>query len=369
MQKPCKYHLLMGYNTSADYVIAAENGIAVFINDAASEIIGIDMLGEPVCDIIGEEITLLSAAGHSAGAIALSECDFFGRRCMLNLYYGSPVLYVYSPLREKSPLREQSETDMPFTGSSLLGLLSEIRRLLVPVLFNADGDKSEITVDGLRLIRLIGNVSEYVLLCTEKEAAKDAPREAVDMVRLCRETLAVVNPILDIKGLTVKFESQCTTCKVLADQAQIRHLLLHLISNAARYGAGSEPIIVRLHNNRKQCFLTVADHGEGIREDVFPRLFHSYDSPWFPRSGEGFGLGLALVRAIAVRFGGSVAVESRTGHGTKITVSLPLGKSGFDQKTRLAADPGFDPTLLELSDLLSSEEYPRARSSLQHHPT
>ena len=81
-------------------------------------------------------------------------------------------------------------------------------------------------------------------------------------------------------------------------------------------------------------------------------------------SGEkdpGFGLGLALVKAIASLHGGSVALQSRREGGTRITVSLPMRLvSGYmlrEPIPQVDYSGGFSHALLELSDALPLEAY------------
>lgn len=80
-------------------------------------------------------------------------------------------------------------------------------------------------------------------------------------------------------------------------------------------------------NSRASVLLTVEDSGKGISEDY---LHHRLFTPFCQEDhfAPGTGLGLSLVRQIAVNLGGEVKVASQVGRGTTITVSLPLPYAG-----------------------------------------
>jgi signal transduction histidine kinase len=78
--------------------------------------------------------------------------------------------------------------------------------------------------------------------------------------------------------------------------------------------------------------IEVSDTGAGIPSEALPRVFDRFfrvDSSRFQGSG-GTGLGLAIVQSIALLHGGNVEISSQLGHGTRVTlhvpVSSPLGK-------------------------------------------
>jgi signal transduction histidine kinase len=67
--------------------------------------------------------------------------------------------------------------------------------------------------------------------------------------------------------------------------------------------------------------LIVEDSGEGIPDEILPRIFE----PFFTTrgQGDGTGLGLAVVKSIVDSHGGTIAVASRAGEGTRVTAQFP----------------------------------------------
>jgi CheY-like chemotaxis protein len=124
---------------------------------------------------------------------------------------------------------------------------------------------------------------------------------------------------------------------VLADASQLRHVLLHLCTNAAhamRESGGA--LHVRLEALRvptedaaappgleagPYVRLTVQDTGHGMPPAIQERIFEPFFTTKGP--GEGTGMGLAVVHGIIASHGGALTVESTPGHGTTVRVYLP----------------------------------------------
>ena len=72
--------------------------------------------------------------------------------------------------------------------------------------------------------------------------------------------------------------------------------------------------------------LTVEDHGEGIDPDALPHVFDRFyrGDPSRTRSTGGAGLGLAICKAVVEKAGGTIALASKPGKGTTVTVRLPM---------------------------------------------
>ncbi len=102
-------------------------------------------------------------------------------------------------------------------------------------------------------------------------------------------------------------------------------LLDNLIDNAFKYSAAGTPVVLRLRREGDGVALDVEDQGRGIGGDDLPHVFEPfYRSAESRRLGlPGVGLGLAMVQRIAAALGGSVAVKSTAGAGSRFTLRLP----------------------------------------------
>ena len=106
-------------------------------------------------------------------------------------------------------------------------------------------------------------------------------------------------------------------------------LVSNLLVNAIEHSASGSCIVTTIERDQNEAVLRVADEGEGIPEEaqehIFERFFRVDQSR--ARVTGGAGLGLAIAKAIVDGAGGSIAVLSRLGEGTTITVRLPLALS------------------------------------------
>jgi len=85
---------------------------------------------------------------------------------------------------------------------------------------------------------------------------------------------------------------------------------------------------VQVRSAVDRVFLTVADDGHGIDDDVRARIFDPFFSTKLP--GQGTGLGLAIVKRIVERHGGEITVRSARGAGSHFKISLPRGGHHVD---------------------------------------
>lgn len=125
--------------------------------------------------------------------------------------------------------------------------------------------------------------------------------------------------------------------KIVADPNQLRQVFLNLIINAAdaiaSKGAGSQgELIVATENSRGEpeaaesgktwLHIRFSDNGPGIAAENLPNVFDPFFTTKEP--GKGTGLGLSVSFMIVESVGGRMRVESNTGQGTVMTVSLPV---------------------------------------------
>lgn len=164
---------------------------------------------------------------------------------------------------------------------------------------------------------------EEVLLSSRLDARDDAvQREPVDLLGLAAEEAARVDAAVDA---AVDSSVDGAPLTVPADERLVRRALRNLLENARRYGNGSA-VEVQVARVGPQAELRVADRGPGVPEAFRERIFEAFFRlPGHAEKAGGVGLGLALVRQIAERHGGSVRCEPREGGGSRFVLALPIG--------------------------------------------
>ena len=126
----------------------------------------------------------------------------------------------------------------------------------------------------------------------------------------------------------ISLQQDCEELGMVGSDALIYRLVFNLVENGIKYNRPGGAVCVTLRQERQNAVLRVADTGQGIPADCRESIFQPFFRVDKSRSREmgGVGLGLALVREIAVLHGGSVTVESSSENGTTFAVALPLAQ-------------------------------------------
>jgi two-component system, OmpR family, sensor kinase len=110
---------------------------------------------------------------------------------------------------------------------------------------------------------------------------------------------------------------------VEGDRDLLWMLFYNLLDNAYKFSAPTAPVTIEIATLEDWIRVTVSDRGAGIAADDVPHVFEELYRGDNAAGVEGSGIGLALVRTVAERHGGTVAVESAPGTGSTFTVQLP----------------------------------------------
>jgi two-component system OmpR family sensor kinase len=106
--------------------------------------------------------------------------------------------------------------------------------------------------------------------------------------------------------------------------ADLVYLALHnVLGNAVKFSPPGTAIQVRTFEDAAHVIVEIADQGPGIPEDELPHVLEELYRGKLARGLPGSGLGLAMVRAIVERHGGQIALRSRFGQGTVVTIRWP----------------------------------------------
>ncbi len=108
--------------------------------------------------------------------------------------------------------------------------------------------------------------------------------------------------------------------KVNLDPTFTRRALTNLINNAIQAMPAGGKLEVGGYQEKGSVYLTIADTGTGIPEEIKGKIF----TPMFTTKAKGQGLGLAVVKRLVEAQGGSIRFESKVGEGTKFIIELPV---------------------------------------------
>lgn len=161
------------------------------------------------------------------------------------------------------------------------------------------------------------------LLTSETTRSSDPQRrQHITVNKLLGDATQTMAPIAQRAGISLSFEAVEGTA-VTVDYAQILRALCNVIGNAIKY---CPRCTVRLGATREagSVRLTVVDDGPGIPADELAQVFdRGFQASNATALGQGFGLGLSIVRSLAESNGGSAEIDSVQGRGTSVSIILP----------------------------------------------
>ncbi len=206
----------------------------------------------------------------------------------------------------------------------------ELRTPLTSVLANLEllaeslrGEEAEAARSALRSSRRMRRLVADLLLLARTDVARVVPREPVDLAQVVLDAAAELGSLSAEHELSLDVHPTV----VQGDHDELLRVALNLIENALRYTAPGSSIWVSTAAQEHDAVLVVEDDGPGVPAELAPTLFERFVRGAGDRGGS-FGLGLAIVCAVAESHGGSVTLErtSRTGvaGGARFLVRLPL---------------------------------------------
>jgi signal transduction histidine kinase len=129
-------------------------------------------------------------------------------------------------------------------------------------------------------------------------------------------------------GIDLSLQVRGTPAEIRVDGARIERAIANLVRNALEHTRDGGGVEIAIESTDGWLTLRVADSGDGIDPTDLPRIWDRFyraerSRQRGPRSDDGAGLGLAIVRGIVEAHGGAVGVESAIGKGTTFTMRLP----------------------------------------------
>ena len=250
--------------------------------------------------------------------------------------------------RELVAAKEQAEEMAHLKSVFLANMSHEIRTPLTGILGFASLLAKEVSEAHRPFTEIIESAGRRLLdtLNAVLTLAKlEAGRADISLkpLRVLAEVEAVAKLFYDTaqsKGLRldVRCSPEASDVEALLDSGAFASLLQNLISNAIKFTEqGSVTLTVTADpledqpenlDSPRRVHVAVEDTGIGVEAAFLPYLFDEFrqESSGVGRSYEGTGLGLALTKRLAELMGGTIAVESRKGEGSRFALSFPLAE-------------------------------------------
>ncbi len=248
--------------------------------------------------------------------------------------------------RMQAQLRESEK--MQAIGTMAGGIAHDFNNILSAILGNVELARQDADIDSPAQVSLMEiekagrrarDLVRQILMFSRKEPPR---RATVDVAEVVNEVVRVIRKNLP-RHITLQVQQQADTPRVLADTAQIEQALTNLCMNAWQaIGEKAGTIKVDLFaepdaTGRSRACVAVHDDGAGIHADHLDRVFE----PFFTTkpTGQGTGLGLAVVHGVMRSHDGDVQVQSTPGLGSVFYLRFPAHTASVTQMNPVATTP------------------------------
>ncbi len=233
-------------------------------------------------------------------------------------------------LHELDAARTETESMLARQRQFVADASHELRTPLTSVLANLEllaeslhGDQGDAARSALRSSQRMRRLVADLLLLARTDVGRVVPREPCDLAEIVVEAASELGPVsgeheivLDVHPVIVQ-----------AARDELHRLTINLIENALRHTPPGTKIRVWTSAADGQAMLIVQDDGPGVPPELAESLFERFVRGAGDRGGS-FGLGLAIVRAVAESHGGTVTLQTaEAGSGARFVVRLPTASN------------------------------------------
>jgi cell cycle sensor histidine kinase DivJ len=176
---------------------------------------------------------------------------------------------------------------------------------------------------GHHLLSVVNGILDMTRLDTGDFEIRPEPFRLAGVIGGCCDLLALK---AREAGLDLVVDVPPEPAEIVADKRALKQILINLLSNAIKFTDRGGRIKITAAPEGTMIAITVEDNGIGIGEEDLPRV----GKPFFQARGsydrrhDGTGLGLSIVKGLVDLHGGEIAIRSRVGEGTRVTVRLPV---------------------------------------------
>ncbi|HEX9039297.1 MAG TPA: ATP-binding protein [Ktedonobacterales bacterium] len=175
------------------------------------------------------------------------------------------------------------------------------------------------------IVRMERLITDLLDLSRIQEGKLTMTMTVSDLGAICRDA-AREQEIISSRQIQLALPEQ-EELPIHADTERLWQVVVNLLSNALKYSPANTPVALRARESGDMYLVSVEDHGPGLpqeeRRHIFQRFYRAPSVQVQSGSGVGLGLGLFISREIVTAHGGEIWVESKPGHGSVFTFSIP----------------------------------------------
>ncbi len=271
--------------------------------------------------------------GEITVSIQNPELDFLIEEYDLLSSIAGATGVLYRKLQSEEEKREIEERlrqadRLATIGQLAAGIAHELNEPLSNILGYAqliEGDlpkKSSVSEDLSKIISSSLHAREIVRKLLLFARQMPINKTQVNINEIIQESLQIVSSRFAKHNIQLKLDLDGALPDIMADSSQLKQVVINLLVNAEQAMPDGGKLKISTQNLKQNIEIEIKDSGTGMSKSVQKKIF----LPFFTtkESGEGTGLGLAVVDGIVKAHGGSIKVRSAIDEGTCVTLSFPI---------------------------------------------
>ncbi len=227
------------------------------------------------------------------------------------------IIAIFVSRKLTEPVVEAYESQERFIQDAAHELRNPLAAMTVAL--QQTKEKSPIVVIFRRQTKRLIHINEDLLFLERR--AKQLP-EKTNISELLGDVIEELQPLAHKKNIRISAQIDNNIHKVIAPNDYVR-LVKNIIDNAIKYSTNDTEVKISQKLIKNEIEIIVSDQGIGIpindKTNIGNRFFRASNTGTI----DGTGLGLAIVQKILNSYGGSIDIQSKVNHGTKITLKIP----------------------------------------------
>lgn len=195
-----------------------------------------------------------------------------------------------------------------------------MNRMFGPILPKYHEYASDIHRSGRHLLELINDILDMSKIEAGKMTINMEVVSLAEAITQCRRLVEPLATARDV-ALNCNFADDL----LIADPLRFRQIIVNLLTNAVKFTPPGGRVDIGAQRSADRLKIWVSDSGVGIAPEDIPKILEPFVQvgDMKSRSSSGSGLGLSITKALVEMHGGSLAIDSRKGAGTIVTIILP----------------------------------------------
>ncbi len=236
--------------------------------------------------------------------------------------------------RASEILREadrQKDRFLAQVSHELRNPLSAIQNSILALLRRATNPAAQLSIISRQANNLARLIDDLLDISRIKHGKIILKKERADLADVLECAVETARPSIDARSHRLKLELSAEPISLNGDPVRLSQAFANLLSNAAKFCRAPSTLSVTATREGDEAVIAVADEGDGIPEEMLPRVFDLFAQagPGPAASLDGLGIGLALVRNLVELHGGTVSARSDgVGKGSTFIVRLPAPSPG-----------------------------------------